>query len=124
MSWRDGRTRSICKKIMLTPDEWRELNGVYHRVKPGKSYRSFNEFARDLLFHGVIVTISVPITPADASSQIGKIGTNINQITKVLNASGSASPSQITEIISLMKQINDLVNAFQDEITVQIDEVR
>lgn len=124
MSWRDGRTRSVCKKIMFTPEEWRELNAVYHRVKPGKGYRSFNEFARDLLFHGVVITISVPITPDDAKSEISKIGTNINQIAKVLNASGSASAQQISQIQAHLASIKTLVKAFQDEVAVQVDEVR
>lgn len=124
MSWNKNRSRNVRKAITFTPEEWKEINAVYHRVKPGKRYRSFNEFVRDLLFHGVAVTVTVPIKPDDASRQIKKIGGNINQIAKILNASGGASQSQIEEIISLMKQLNTLVNAFQDEVAVRIDGVR
>lgn len=31
MGWRDNRRRSVCKKIMFTPEEWEQARKIHER---------------------------------------------------------------------------------------------
>ncbi|MBW3089205.1 MobC family plasmid mobilization relaxosome protein [Bifidobacterium miconisargentati] len=100
MNWREGRTRSVCRKVMLTPEEAKEIDDLYHRVKAGKRYRSFSQFARDLMLTGRVVNVVVACEPARIRSEIRRIGVNINQIASLANTTGTITQEQIEEILT------------------------
>ena len=47
MGWRDNRRRSICKKIMFTPEEWEQARRIHERwARNIPVYRRWGDFAQ------------------------------------------------------------------------------
>lgn len=117
MSWRDGRTRSICKKIMLTPEEWAEVDDLYQKTKDARHYKSFSSFALDLLLTGTIVTVNIKADPVQLHGELSKIGSNINQIAHVANAAKSVSDEQIQQILDMQEELYQIVREYSDTVS-------
>ncbi len=81
MGWRDNRRRSVCKKIMFTPEEW--------------VYRRWGDFARQTLMHGALMNVSVTLAsdPEVFKAEPHHIGVNVNQTAHCAGPTGgSCSP--------------------------------
>lgn len=59
MDWRDNRRRSICRKIMFTPEEWEQARRIHERWARNISvYKRWGDFARQTLMHGALMNVS------------------------------------------------------------------
>lgn len=59
MGWRDNRRRSICRKIMFTPEEWEQARRIHERwARNIPVYRRWGDFARQTLMHGALMNVS------------------------------------------------------------------
>ena len=62
MGWRDNRRRSVCKKIMFTPEEWEQARRIHERwARNIPVYRRWGDFARQTLMHGALMNVSVTL---------------------------------------------------------------
>lgn len=112
MGWRDNRSRSICKKIMFSEDEWEQVRKLYEELtRYAPEHRSFNSYARRMLSERRIhVTEIKPLTdPEPLAREIDRIGMNVNQITHWANANEHISPGQVAEITASFDRIERLL---------------
>lgn len=112
MSWRDGRSRSICKKIMFSEDEWERARRLYEELtRYAPEHRSFSSYARRMLSERRIhVTEIRPLTdPEPLAREIDRIGVNVNQIAHWANANEHISPAQVAEIRASFDRIERLL---------------
>lgn len=113
MSWRDNRSRSICKKIMFSEDEWEQVRKLYEELtRYAPEHRSFNSYARRMLSERRIhVTEIKPLTdPEPIAREIDRIGVNVNQIAHWANANERISPGQVAEITASFDRIERLLS--------------
>lgn len=112
MSWRDNRSRSICKKIMFSEDEWEQVRKLYEELtRYAPEHRSFNSYARRMLSERRIhVTEIKPLTdPEPIAREIDRIGVNVNQIAHWANANEHITPAQVAEILDSFDRIERLL---------------
>lgn len=58
MGWCDNRRRSICRKIMFTPEEWEQARRIHERwARNIPVYRRWGDFARQTLMHGALMNV-------------------------------------------------------------------
>ena len=112
MSWRDNRSRSICKKIMFSEDEWEQVRKLYEELtRYAPEHRSFSSYARRMLSERRIhVTEIRPLTdPEPIAREIDRIGVNVNQIAHWANANEHITPAQVEEIRTSFDRIERLL---------------
>lgn len=112
MSWRDNRSRSICKKIMFSEDEWEQVRKLYEELtRYAPEHRSFSSYARRMLSERRIhVTEIRPLTdPEPLAKEIDRIGVNVNQIAHWANANEHITPAQVEEIRASFDRIEQLL---------------
>lgn len=112
MSWRDNRSRSICKKIMFSEDEWEQVRNLYEELtRYAPEHRSFSSYARRMLSERRIhVTEIRPLTdPEPLAKEIGRIGVNVNQIAHWANANEHITAEQVAELRASFARIERLL---------------
>ena len=112
MSWRDNRSRRICKKIMFSEDEWEQARRLYEELtRYAPEHRSFSSYARRMLSERRIhVTEIRPLTdPEPIAREIDRIGVNVNQIAHWANANEHITPEQVAEIRASFDRIERLL---------------
>ncbi|WP_416335668.1 MobC family plasmid mobilization relaxosome protein [Bifidobacterium adolescentis] len=112
MSWRDNRSRRICKKIMFSEDEWEQARRLYEELtRYAPEHRSFSSYARRMLSERRIhVTEIRPLTdPEPIAREIDRIGVNVNQIAHWANANEHITPAQVAEIRASFDRIERLL---------------
>ena len=119
MSWRDNRSRSICKKIMFSEDEWEQVRNLYEELtRYAPEHRSFSSYARRMLSERRIhVTEIRPLTdPEPLAKEIGRIGVNVNQIAHWANANERITPEQVEEVTASFHRVEELLGGlFEDK---------
>lgn len=112
MSWRDNRSRRICKKIMFSEDEWEQARRLYEELtRYAPEHRSFSSYARRMLSERRIhVTEIRPLTdPEPIAREIDRIGVNVNQIAHWANANEHITSTQVAEIRASFDRIERLL---------------
>ncbi len=112
MSWRDNRSRSICKKIMFSEDEWEQVRNLYEELtRYAPEHRSFSSYARRMLSERRIhVTEIRPLTdPEPLAREIDRIGVNVNQIAHWANANEHITAEQVAELRASFARIERLL---------------
>ena len=112
MSWKDNRSRRICKKIMFTEDEWERVRRLHEELtRYAPEHRSFSSYARRMLSERRIhVTEIRPLTdPEPLAREIDRIGVNVNQIAHWANANEHITPAQVDEILASFDRIERLL---------------
>ncbi len=112
MSWRDNRSRRVCKKIMFSEDEWERVRKLYEELtRYAPEYRSFSSYARRMLSERRIHVIEVrPLTdPEPLAREIDRIGVNVNQIAHWANANEHITAEQVAEIRASFDRIERLL---------------
>ena len=95
-----NRTRKIVLRVPVTPEE-RELI----RQKMALLHtRNFSAYARKMLIDGYVVHIDTTDIRAQ-TAELQKIGVNVNQIAKRVNATGSVYQEDIEEIKEVLAEI-------------------
>ena len=112
MGWRDNRRRSICRKIMFTPEEWEQARKIHERwARNIPVYRRWGDFARQTLMHGALMNVSVTLAsdPEVFKAELHHIGVNVNQIAHWANANEHITPEQVAEIRASFDHIEQLL---------------
>lgn len=112
MSWRDNRSRRICKKIMFSEDEWEQARRLYEELtRYAPEHRSFSSYARRMLSERRIhVTEIRPLTdPEPIAREIDRIGVNVNQIAHWANANEHITTEQVAELRASFDRIERLL---------------
>lgn len=95
-----NRSRSIEYKVYVNEEE--NLMIKERMVKVNIQNKS--DYARKMMIDGyIIVTDFSPIK--ELSTQISKVGNNINQIARVINATKTVEQSEIVELKKLLSEI-------------------
>lgn len=126
MGWRDNRRRSICRKIMFTPEEWEQARRIHERwARNIPVYRRWGDFARQTLMHGALMNVSVTLAsdPEVFKAELHHIGVNVNQIARIANLTGSVSPQQMRELHDLLALIDERMTGMERE-KAEIDAVQ
>lgn len=126
MGWRDNRRRSICRKIMFTPEEWEQARKVHERwARNIPVYRRWGDFARQTLMRGASMNVSVTLAsdPEAFKAELHRIGVNVNQIARIANSTGSVSPRQMRELHDLLASIDEKMTGMERE-KAEIDTVQ
>lgn len=109
----ENRRREILKKFYLNEKEEKKLK---NKIKESP-YVTFSAYAREMLLEGEIIV-------RDYSSirklqvELNRIGTNINQIAKVVNENRDINREEINELKDLFTELSKEVyrNIVYDEI--------
>lgn len=112
MSWAEGRTRDICKRITFTREEWERVKKLHERLtRYAPQYRSFSAYARKMLSERHIhVTEVKPLTdPEPLAREIGRIGVNVNEIAHWANANQCITAAQVEEVCESFDRIERLL---------------
>lgn len=112
MSWRDNRSRSICKKIMFSEDEWEQVRKLHEELtRYAPVHRSFSSYARRMLSERRIHVTEIRLLtdPEPIAREIDRIGVNINQIAHWANANEHITPEQVAEIRASFDRIERLL---------------
>ena len=94
------RTRPIRKEICLNEQE---LSVVRHKMNQ-LGTRNFGAYARKMLIDGYVVKIDYSDIKA-MTAELQKIGTNINQIARRVNATGTIYAQDIEDIKGVLNEI-------------------
>ena len=108
MGWRDNRRRSICRKIMFTPEEWEQARRIHERwARNIPVYRRWGDFARQTLMHGALMNVSVTLAsdPEVFKAELHHIGVNVNQIARRVNSTGNVYEQDLKEIKGALEKI-------------------
>ena len=100
------RERKNELKIFLSDDEQYILE---QKVKIS-GMKSKSSFLRHLILYGFVYDIDYSDL-RNYNATIGKIGSNLNQIAKRMNATGNVYKTDVEEVKKLMKQVLDTQKA-------------
>ena len=118
MGWRDNRRRSVCKKIMFTPEEWEQTRRIHERwARNIPVYRRWGDFARQTLMHGALMNVSVTLAsdPEAFKAELHRIGVNVNQVARIANLTGTVDAEQVRELQDLLASIDGRVAEMERE---------
>ena len=100
-------------KIWLSDEELKQFNEKYKNSK----FHNKGAFIRNLIFKGMIIKVDTSDINAVAF-EIGKIGTNINQIAKKANITGTVNQQEISDLKDDLNRIQEsliyLIRKFTD----------
>ncbi len=91
--------------VILNDEEYMEL----HRQKEYLGYSHYSDVIRNYIHTGICIKFDYSAF-FEVATQIGKIGVNINQITKAVNESHSITKFQVTALQKDMKKIESILN--------------
>ena len=94
------RTRPIRKEICLDETEW---NIILQKMQQLRT-QNFGAYARKMLIDGYVVKIDYSDIKA-MPAELQKIGTNINQIARRVNATGTIYAQDIEDIKGVLNEI-------------------
>ncbi len=97
--------------LRLTPEE-REF--IHHKMKLS-GLSNFSLFIRTMLIRGEVKNVDLTHYRALAK-EVSRIGTNINQVVKTVNASGQCYPREIAEI---QKRVEDIWRLLKSNLSEQ-----
>ena len=95
-----NRTRKIVLRVPVTPEEQELIRQKMALLNT----RNFSAYARKMLIDGYVVHIDTTDIRAQ-TAEIQKIGVNVNQIAKRVNATGSVYQEDIEEIKGVLAEI-------------------
>lgn len=115
MSWIKGRRRSIAKLISFTPQEWHDADRLFRVMHQSRGYKDFSEFARKMLTQGKVEQVVVATDPAQLRGEIGRIGSNINQIAHRANTADTATKQMLEQVLVEQKKLTTLFLQLNDD---------
>lgn len=95
------RSRGVFKGLWLSEVEWARIE----RRMEMTATKSFADFARQALTEGRIVVQRIAFDPAPLRVELSRIGNNVNQIARAVNADGVASDEQVRATRELLRQV-------------------
>jgi hypothetical protein len=106
-----NRTRNEQLIVRVTPEEKKLIQ------KKMEQYRTdnFSRYTRKMLIDGYVVHLDLSDFQR-LSKEVGAIGTNVNQIAKVANATGSVHRNDIADVNERVDQIWLLLKSYLSEL--------
>lgn len=101
MSWRDGRSRPVVRKVYFTEQEWGKACALW---RAGGGHRTFSAHARELLMWGSVRRVVIPADTDRLAHEVARIGVNVNQVAHRMNARGHREPGDVQEMESLLRE--------------------
>jgi hypothetical protein len=98
--------RTNIKTLRLTDDE---LNRIEQRMKLSGA-RSFSAFARQVLIDGDLRVRHVTFDPTQLRVELSRIGNNLNQIARRVNAEQSVTAAEALQARRLMQEVQRLIS--------------
>ena len=95
-----NRTRSIVLRVPVTAEERAMIEQKMKLLRTG----NFSAYARKMLIDGYIVNVDYADIKAQ-TAEIQKIGVNVNQIAKRINATGTVYAQDIEDIKGALAEI-------------------
>ncbi len=95
-----SRTRNIVLRVPVTPEE----RALIQQKMAQLHTKNFSAYARKMLIDGYIVHMDTSDIRAQ-TAELQKIGVNVNQIAKRVNATGSVYQEDIEEIKGVLNEI-------------------
>ena len=101
------RERNIQLILRVTPEE---KDAIYKRMELCK-FRKFNTYARKMLLNGMIVEVDLSEFH-ELAGEVNKIGLNINQIVKKVNATGFVNKYELESLQGAVNSIWQLLKSY------------
>lgn len=95
-----ARERTIPLQIYLSEDE----NYILEQKQKASGMRSKSAFLRHLILYGYVYDIDYSEL-REYNATLSKIGNNLNQIAKRMNATGNVYAADVNEVKELMNQV-------------------
>ena len=95
-----NRTRKIVLRVPVTPEERKLIEQKMSLLHT----KNFSAYARKMLIDGYVVMIDYSDIKA-MTAELQKIGTNINQIARRVNATGTIYAQDIEDIKGVLNEI-------------------
>lgn len=95
-----NRTRNIVLRVPVTPEE----RALIQQKMAQLGTKNFSAYARKMLIDGYIVHMDTSDIRAQ-TAELQKIGVNVNQIARRVNATGTVYEADIQEIKERLAQI-------------------
>lgn len=95
-----NRTRNIVLRVPVTPEE----RALIQQKMAQLHTKNFSAYARKMLIDGYVIKIDYSDIKA-MTAELQKIGTNINQIAKRVNATGEIYAQDIEDIKGVLNEI-------------------
>ena len=109
----ENQNRSRSHQILFRVSD--EEYTIIRRKMIMSRMRNREAFIRKMLLEGVIINVdTAPLE--DIFSEMHKISTNINQITKVANSNCTISQAEIKDLKEKVNEIWHLLKSFQSEL--------
>ncbi len=99
------RKRNIQLKLMVTEEEKEMIQEKMHQLGTD----NFGAYARKMLIDGYVIKYDFKELKA-LTGQIGKIGSNINQIAKRANETKTINQEDVNKALTLLEQVMQIVN--------------
>ena len=107
------RTNRKYKNLSFTFDEWQMIEKISTECKLKTA-----TYIKQMALNGKVISINM-LEYHEVISEINRIGNNINQITRVVNASGYATPDELRQLQKFREELCHISNVFQSEIRSQ-----
>lgn len=104
------RVRPIQKKIYVNEEENEKIKQKMEQAKT----KNFSKLAREIILTGEVKIIAFEKI-REVKFEIKKIGTNINQITKLANTKKEITEEEIQEIIRQQEILNKKIEQIIEE---------
>ncbi|MDF7637328.1 MobC family plasmid mobilization relaxosome protein [Leuconostocaceae bacterium ESL0958] len=100
-----SRKRSVQRKFWLTRDENEILN---RKIKASKS-PTFQAYAYQMLFQGKVIHNDFSELNR-LNFEVGKLGTNVNQLAKAANIYKQVAPEDVQALTTELTELKDQLN--------------
>ncbi|MCI1901848.1 MAG: MobC family plasmid mobilization relaxosome protein [Bifidobacteriaceae bacterium] len=120
MSWLHGRRRSVAKLVTFTPDEWKDAARLYEVMHQSRGYKDFSDFARTMLTQGKVVRVTTVFDPDTLRGEMGRIGSNINQIAHQANTADTLTKELAQQVLEEQSKLQDLFLRLSDAVEKQV----
>lgn len=99
------RSKGVTKGVRFTEDEWRR---VERRMRIAGT-TDFSKFARPALLDGEIRVERVTFDPSVLRAELARIGNNVNQIARHVNAEDAVTFSEMQATRALLRQVQQAI---------------
>ena len=110
-----NRTRNEQLIVRVTPEERQLIQKKMRQYGTG----NFNAYARKMLIDGYVIHLDLSDFQR-LSAEVNAVGTNINQIAKVANATGRVYENDIAEAKERIEEIWQLLKSYLSELLSKI----
>lgn len=96
----ENRKRNIQIRFWVTPEEKKMIRRKMYQAKTN----NMGAYLRKMAIDGIIANIDTSYQK-DIFAEMHKVGVNVNQLVKLANTTGTATPEDITELKGMVEQI-------------------